>query len=151
MSALVRRSIVLAAAAMLVASALAGCASEKDPLAGFQGRDKLVAATVLAYGTAARNRDAKTVCDGLLAREANAPLGQECVRRMGAALRSIDQQGLEVVAIRYKRDTAIATVVTGAGEQPRSGTLALVQEGGLWRIARVGPLPRPGADASPPG
>jgi hypothetical protein len=147
----VRRSTVLVAAAVLVASALAGCANEKDPLAGFQGRDKLVAATVLAYATAARNGDARTVCDALLAREAKAPLGQDCVRRFRVALRSIDQQGLQVVAIRYKDDTAIATVVTGAGEQPRSGTLALVQEGGLWRIAHVGPLPRPGADASPPG
>ena len=53
----------------------------------------------------------------------------DCVRRMRAALRSIDEQGIDVVAVRYKGDAAIATVVTERGEAARArGTLALVQE-----------------------
>ena len=143
-----RRSILVAASALLVAWPLAGCGEDEDPLEGFTGRDRAVAATVLAYGAAARAGDAKAVCDDILAREAKAPLGRECVPRMTMALRAVTQQGLDVVAVRFKGDTAIATVVTGAGESPRSGPLALVEEGGLWRIARVGPLPPPGADAA---
>jgi hypothetical protein len=139
----------VAIALLTAAAALAGCGGDVDPLEGFTGRDRGVVATVVAYNAAARNGDARAVCRDILSREAKAPLGQECVRRMTAALRTIDQQGIEAVAVRYKGDTAIATVVTGAGENPRSGTLALVQEDGLWRIARVGPLPPPGADSSP--
>jgi hypothetical protein len=133
---------------VMAASVLAGCGGTDDPLSGFTGPDRGVAQTVYDFNVAARSGDAKTVCDDLLARSAKAPLGQECVRRMTSALRSIDTQGIDVVAVRYKDNAAIATVVTHAGKNPRSGTLALVQEGGRWRIARVGPLPRVGADAA---
>jgi len=143
----VRRSILVAASALLVAWPYAGCGRDEDPLEGFAGRDRAVAATVLAYGTAARTGDAKAVCDDILARAAKAPLGRECVRRVTTALRGVTQHRIDVVAVRFEGDTAIATVVTGAGKSPRSGALALVQEDGLWRIARVGPLPPPGADA----
>lgn len=142
-----RRSLCAALAVVSFALLPAGCGRQDDALDRFDGRERAVAETVLAYSAAARRMDAGTVCRDLLAKEARAPLGQECPRRMAAALRSIDQQGLEVVAVRFKRDTAVATIVTGSGAAPRSGSLALVSEGGRWRIARVGPLPRPGADA----
>jgi hypothetical protein len=145
----VRRSTSIAAALAAIALGALGCGAADDPLDGFDGRARAVAQTVLDYSAAARTRDATTVCRDLLAKSASAPLGRECPDRMAAALRGIDQQGLEVVAVRFKGDTAIATVVTGAGKDPRSGSLALVEEGGDWRIARVGPLPRPGADAAP--
>jgi hypothetical protein len=142
----VRRSILFASAAAIALLA-PGCGSRQDPLSGFTGRDRGVAQTIYDYNVAARAGDAKAVCEDLLARSAKAPLGRDCVPRMRAALRSIDVQGVDVVAVRYKGDAAIATVVTGAGRSPRSGALALVQEGGRWRIARVGPLPPIGADA----
>ena len=134
--------------AVLVAVPLTSCGNaRRDPLARFKGRERAVAETVLAYGAAARRGDAVTVCRDLLAHGATKPLGNECPRRMRAALRTIGVQGLDVVNVRFKDGTAIATVVTGAGANPRSGSLALVPESGGWRIARVGPLPRPGADS----
>jgi hypothetical protein len=143
----VRRSLCTVLSAAAVALVPAGCGGGDDQLARFSDRERPVAQTVLDYSAAARTRDAKTVCSDILARSATAPLGRECPVRMAAALRSIDEQGLEVVAVRFVGDTAIATVVTGAGKNPRSGSLALVLEGDRWRIARVGPLPPPGADA----
>jgi hypothetical protein len=126
--------------AALLAGLLPGCAGDDDS-SRFPGEAGRVAEAATRLGSAARAGDAAQICTASLAASVVKRLGaSQCPARVAAALRDVSDGRFEVVAVRLRGDAAIATVKVG-GDPPRSGNLALVREGGIWRVARVGPLP----------
>ncbi len=143
MSAPVRFSRSFAPAALVlaaIAAPLVGCGGEPDR---FSGEDRQVADVVDALGDAVRDGDTSAICSRILASSVTKRLGRDCRPRVSAALASIDDPALEVVNVRVEGGEASATVLTGAGEPPRSGDLKLVREPAGWRVVALGPLPPP--------
>jgi len=143
MSPLVRFSRFPVAAALVlavIAAPLAGCGEERER---FSGEDRQVADVVDALGAAARDGDTSAICSRILAGSVTKRLGRDCRPRVSAALASIDDPALEVVNVRVQGGAASATVLTGAGDPPRSGDLKLVREPAGWRVVALGPLPPP--------
>jgi hypothetical protein len=134
------RPVACALAFALLLGQLCGCGGDAAS-SRFSGEAERVAEAVSRLGDAARSGDAAEICVASLAASVVKRLGAgQCPARVARALAQVGDSGFEVVAVRLRGDGAIATVQVG-GEPPRSGDLALVREGGIWRVARVGPLP----------
>jgi hypothetical protein len=124
---------------VVLAAALSACGS--DPSDRFSGERRDVARTVERLGEAARAGDAAEICSVMLAQAVRARLGPRCPGRIAPALSRLNDPGLEVVSVRVGDGGATATVVAGTADPRRSGDVILLREGGLWRVAAVGPLP----------
>jgi hypothetical protein len=133
------RPAATALLATLLATVPAACG--KDPADRFSGERRAAALAVDRLGDAARDGDAAEICSHLLAQSVKARLGLRCPARIAAALRALNDPGLEVVAVRLRGSRAVVTVVAGTADPRRSGDVTLLREAGRWRIATVGPLP----------
>jgi Putative lumazine-binding len=136
-----RSSTALAAAALAVALLGAACApqsSTSNKVSKFRGDQRAAAQTVEDLEAAAKDGNEAKLCNQILSRALAgriAAAGHGCQPAAKAALKDTDSIGMTVEAVRVNGNRATARVKFETGKKDRVGTIALVREGGGWRIA----------------
>ena len=97
--------------------------------------------TLGAFGAASARHDYRRVCGELLAKpviDSVRRAGLTCENAMKTALEGVQAPKIEVRQVTIKGDRASAKVHTTAANQPASDdTVALVREGGDWKIGAL--------------
>jgi hypothetical protein len=97
--------------------------------------------TLSAFGQASAKHDYRRVCAELLAKpviDSVRRAGLSCESAMKSALEGVQSPKLEVRQVTIKGDRASAKVHSTAANQPASDdTVALVREGGDWKIGAL--------------
>ena len=97
--------------------------------------------TLSAFGEASAKHDYRRVCAELLAKpviESVRRAGVSCESAMKTALQGVQTPKIVVRQVTIKGDSASAKVHTTAANQPPSDdTVALVREGGDWKIGAL--------------
>jgi hypothetical protein len=129
----VRVRILLAAGALTLA-ACGGAGHERSD--ADRVRD-----TLGAFGAASAKHDYRRVCAELLAKpviDSVRRAGLSCESAMKSALEGVQAPKIEVRKVTITGDRASARVHTTAANQPASDdTVALVKEGGDWKIGAL--------------
>ena len=98
--------------------------------------------TLAAFGDASAKHDYRRVCGELLAKpviDSVRRAGMTCEKAMKTALEGVEAPKIEVRQVTITGDRASAKVHTTASNQPASDdTVALVREGGDWKIGALG-------------
>jgi hypothetical protein len=98
--------------------------------------------TLAAFGQASAKHDYRRVCAELLAKpviDSVRRAGLSCESAMKTALQGVQSPELQVGQVTIKGNRASAKVHTTAANQPASDdTVALVREGGDWKIGALG-------------
>jgi hypothetical protein len=135
-----RPSTALLAAALAVLAA--GCApqtrSSSNSVSKFTGDQRAAAQTVEDLQSAANDSDETKICTRILARGLAARLatgGHGCAEAVNAAIKDTDSTDMTVEAVRVTGDRATARVKFETGKKDRRANIALVREGGRWRIS----------------
>jgi hypothetical protein len=126
----VRLPILLAVGALTLAACGGGSHERSD---ADRVRD-----TLGAFGDASAKHDYRRVCGELLAKpviDSVRRAGLTCESAMKTALEGVEAPKIEVRKVTINGDRASASVHTTAANQPASDdTVALVREGGDWKI-----------------
>jgi len=137
-----RPPAALLAAALALAVAAAGCApqrsSSSDSVKKFTGDQRAAAQAVEDLESAAQDGDEAKICAQVLAKalaDRLAAAGNDCASAVNAAIKDTDSLDMTVEAVRVDGDRATARVKYETGKNDRRGNVALVREGGRWRIA----------------
>ena len=133
-----RRLLVIPAAAALALSACSSTATSSSPVK-FTGAQKDVADVVEQLSTAGRRRDAKTICDEILAKQLLAELktaGGDCETEMKNAIQDASDYDLQVRSVKVSGNNATAQV--RQGDDGKVATFTFVKEGGGWRASALG-------------
>jgi copper chaperone CopZ len=137
-----RPPAALLAAALALAMAAAGCApqqsSSSDSVKKFTGDQRAAAQTVEDLESAAQDGNEAKICTQVLAKalaDRLAAAGEGCASAVNAAIKDTDSLDMTVEAVRVNGDRATARVKYETGKTDRRGNVALVREGGRWRIA----------------
>jgi hypothetical protein len=133
-----RRLLVIPAAAALALSACGSTATSSSPVK-FTGAQKDVADVVEQLSTAGRRRDAKTICDEILAKQLLAELktaGGDCETEMKNAIQDASDYDLQVRSVKVSGNNATAQV--RQGDDGKVATFTFVKEGGGWRASALG-------------
>ena len=97
--------------------------------------------TLSAFGQASARHDYRLVCARLLAKpviDSVRRAGLSCESAMKTALQGVEAPKLEVRQVTIKGNRASAKVHTSAANQQASDdTVALVKEGGAWKIGAL--------------
>jgi hypothetical protein len=129
----------LAALLLCGALALAACGGGGSPKRSDADR---VRDTLSAFGEASAKHDYRRVCADLLAKaviDSVRRAGLSCESAMKTALQGVESPKLEVRQVTIKGNRASATVhTTAASQQASDDTVALVREGGAWKIGALG-------------
>jgi hypothetical protein len=129
----VRVPILLVAGALTLAACGGGSHARSD---ADRVRD-----TLGAFGAASARHDYRRVCGELLAKpviDSVRRAGLTCENAMKTALEGVQAPKIEVRQVTIKGDRASAKVHTTAANQPASDdTVALVREGGDWKIGAL--------------
>jgi hypothetical protein len=126
---------------LVVAALVAGCGSSTSSSTDFEGEEKAVADQVENIQSAGEARDAKQLCDEVLAKElrdAIAAAGSSCEVELDKAIRDADDFALEVQDVTIAGDTATAKVRTGTGDQVQTRSFEFQREGTSWRATSLG-------------
>jgi hypothetical protein len=135
------RSAPLATVLAALALAVAGCASTAsgggNTSGDFKGAQHDVASTVEDLQSAGSKGDQDEVCSRLLATSLVDRLEARggCRKVVDAALKDVDTSDLKVRSVRITGTTAVAQVTTDTGDHAKPSRIALVQQGGRWRIS----------------
>jgi len=118
---------------------LAGCGvTKKSKSAGaFTGEKKAVATVIDDLANAGKARDAKKICDSVLARELVARL-VDCQKAIKDQLKDADTFGLTATSVTIAGTTATAKVKSQFGGNDRIEALRFVKQGPVWRVAGFG-------------
>jgi hypothetical protein len=134
-----RRSLL--ALPLALAALAAGCGASGSTSAGFEGQEKAVADQVEKIQSAGEARDAKQLCDDVLAtslRDAIANAGSSCEVELDKAIRDADDFNLDVEDVTVTGDTAVAKVKTGSGDDAETRDFEFEKEGDAWRATSLG-------------
>ena len=134
-----RRSLL--ALPLALAALAAGCGASDSTSAGFEGQEKAVADQVEKIQSAGEARDAKQLCDDMLAtslRDAIANAGSSCEVELDKAIRDADDFNLDVEDVTVTGDTAVAKVKTGSGDDAETRDFEFEKEGDSWRATSLG-------------
>ena len=126
---------------ILVAALVAGCGESSSSSTDFEGEQKAVADQVEKIQSAGEARDAKQLCDEVLAadlRDAIAAAGSSCEVELDKAIRDADDFALEVEAVTVTGDTATAKVRTGTGTDEQTRDFEFERDGDSWRATSLG-------------
>ena len=97
--------------------------------------------TLGAFGEASAKHDYRRVCAELLAKpviDSVRRAGLSCESAMKSALQGVEAPKLEVRQVTIKGNSASAKVhTTAANQQASDDTVALVREGGEWKIGAL--------------
>jgi hypothetical protein len=132
-----RLSIALLAAAALAAACAPQQSSSSDKVSQFTGDQRAAAQAVEDLESAAQDSNEAKLCTQVLAKAfANrlAAAGRGCEAAVKAAIKDTDSIDMTVEAVRVTGDRATARVKFETGKTDRRGTVALVREGGRWRV-----------------
>jgi len=134
----VRRPVALS---LLLSSslALAACGTATST-AGFKGTRHEVAQTIADLQSEITGGEQKKVCENVLAASVVTSLGgqKSCEKAIKDQLAEIDNTELEVESVTVSGTTATAEVKSVyAGRKTPKATVALVKEGGKWKIASL--------------
>jgi hypothetical protein len=124
----------------LLALGLAACGSTVST-SNFKGEAHAVAQRISDYQADVAAASEQKLCSEDLSSAARARLGAAsggCKQAIKRQLGSIDDYELTVEKVAVSGATATATVKSTWSGKPRLATLALVKEGGGWRISGVG-------------
>jgi predicted lipid-binding transport protein (Tim44 family) len=137
-----RPSTALLAAALAVAALAAGCApqtsSSSNSVSKFKGDQRAAAQTVEDLQSAADDSDQTRICTQILSKAFAGRLaaaGHGCPAVVDATLKDTDSTDMTVESVRVAGDRAVASVKFETGKKDRRGNVALVREGGGWRIS----------------
>jgi hypothetical protein len=128
------------AALALVALAVAACGTAEVSTSGYKGEAQAVARRVSAFQSDATASDQKKLCENDLAATVKASLrtaSGNCESALKHQLSQIDTLELKIKSIEVKGNTAKAHVQSTWSGKTKESTLALVKEGGAWRIATL--------------
>jgi hypothetical protein len=133
---------VLAATSLAAAALAVGCgATNEDSSADFRGQQALVASTVEDLEAAASDREGEQeICGQLLAAalvDRLSARGATCRQTVENALENTDTSDLTVRGVQVRGPRATARVTADLGDRDRSYTVALVREGGRWKVAQL--------------
>jgi hypothetical protein len=134
-----RRSVL--ALPLALAALTAGCGASDSTSAGFEGQEKAVADQVEKIQSAGESRDAKQLCDDVLAtelREAIAAAGSSCEVELDKAIRDADDFELTVEDVTITGTTAVAKVRTGSGDDEETRDFEFERDGSTWRATSLG-------------
>jgi len=134
-------------AAILAVLALGGCSlTKKQEKSPFTGTKAQVADVFSTLQSASRSADKKKICNQILstalAKSYGGPAG--CKDRVSDILDDADPTELQMKPLSItlgpgaRPTTATARVQSGSGKNPQHGTVALVKQGGSWRIDSFG-------------
>jgi hypothetical protein len=126
---------------LLLAALVAGCGGSTSSSTDFEGEEKAVADQVEKIQTAGEARDAKQLCDEVLAvelRDAIAAAGSSCEVELDKAIRDADDYALEVEQVTITGDTATATVRTGGETDGETREFEFERDGTSWRATSLG-------------
>jgi hypothetical protein len=129
------------AAVATCAALVAGCqpsASSTTDVSKFKGDQKAAAQAVVDFQNAAKDGKYNRICSQLLAKalaDRLAAHGRGCPAVVHEAIRDSDGIDMKVQSVRVTGPRARAQVKLETGKKDRTATLALVREGGTWRIA----------------
>ena len=134
-----RRTVL--AIPLALAALAAGCGASGSTSADFEGQEKAVADQVEKIQSAGEARDAKQLCDDVLAtslRDAIANAGSTCEVELDKAIRDADDFNLDVEDVTVSGDTAVAKVKTGSGDDAATRDFEFEKEGNSWRATSLG-------------
>ena len=126
---------------LVLAVLAAGCGADASSSADFEGEEKAVADQVEKIQSAGEARDAKELCDDVLAtqvREAISAAGSSCEVELDKAIRDADDFTLEVEDVTITGDTAVAKVKAGSGDDAPTRDFEFERDGQSWRATSLG-------------
>ena len=126
-------------AVVACAGVLASCGGDEgENEEKFDGDKAEVAKVVDELGEAARNKDAKKICEDLLTENLQVSIrraaGTSCAQEVGENIFSEDTE-FRAEKVEVKGDTATAEVVD---QRDQRSNLVFERDGDRWRIARIG-------------
>ena len=133
-----------AATALALAAVLAGCGSStSSSLSSFSGEEKKVADVVEQLQSDGESRDAKGICEDVLASALVKQIqqaGSTCEVEIDKAIRDADDYDLEVqdVTISQDGDAATAKVKGRVGDADQVREFKFVREKAGWRATDLG-------------
>jgi hypothetical protein len=131
----------LIAIPLALAALAAGCGASTSSSAEFEGQEKAVADQVEKIQSAGEARDAKQLCDDVLAtslRDAIANAGSSCEVELDKAIRDADDFDLDVEDVTIAGNSAVAKVKTGSGDDAATRDFEFEKEGNSWRATSLG-------------
>ena len=131
----------LLALPLALAAVAAGCAGNASSAGNFAGEEQKVADRIEQLQSAGEARDAKELCDDVLAgslRDRLAAPGSTCEAELDKALKDADDFGLDVEAVTISGATATARVRGREAGGHRVWTLRLARAGRDWRVTDLG-------------
>ncbi|HEY7961849.1 MAG TPA: nuclear transport factor 2 family protein [Solirubrobacteraceae bacterium] len=134
-----RRAAALSAA-LVLALGLAACGAATVSTGSFKGEQRAVAQRIADFQADATAGDEQKVCANDLAGAVKAKLlaaGESCTKALARQLGQIDTVDLTVQSVAVTGATATARVKSTWSGKSTAGKLALVKEGGAWRIAAL--------------
>ena len=126
---------------VVLAVLAAGCGASTSSSTEFAGEEKAVADQVEKIQSAGEARDAKALCDDVLAtqlREAIAEAGSSCEVELDKAIRDADDYDLTVEDVTITGDTAVAKVKAGSGDDAPTRDFEFERDGRTWRATSLG-------------
>ena len=131
-----------AATALALAALLAGCGSStSSSSSGFSGEEKKVADVVEQLQSDGESRDAKGICEDVLASALVKQIqqaGSTCEVEIDKAIRDADDYDLEVQDVTVTGDTATAKVKGRVGDADQVREFKFVREKAGWRATDLG-------------
>ena len=124
-----------------LAALAAGCGASPSSSADFEGQEKAVADQVEKIQSAGESRDAKQLCDDVLAaelRDAIAEAGSSCEVELDKAIRDADDFELTVEDVTITGTTAVAKVRTGSDDDDETRDFEFERDGDTWRATSLG-------------
>jgi hypothetical protein len=137
-----RPSTAFLPAALAVAALFAGCAPQtstsSNSVSKFRGDQRAAAQTVEDLQSAADDGNETKICTQVLAKALASRLAAAnhgCPAAVNETIKDTDSTAMTVESVRVSGSRATARVRFETGKKDRVGTIALVREGGGWRIA----------------
>jgi ABC-type oligopeptide transport system substrate-binding subunit len=137
-----RPSTALLAVALAAAALAAGCAPQtttsSNSVSKFRGDQRAAAQTVEDLQAAADDSNETKICSQVLAKalaDRLAAANHGCPAAVNEAIKDADSTDMTVEAVRVTGTRATARVKFETGKKDRRANIALVREGGRWRIA----------------
>jgi ABC-type oligopeptide transport system substrate-binding subunit len=137
-----RPSTALLAVALAAAALAAGCAPQtttsSNSVSKFRGDQRAAAQTVEDLQAAADDSNETKICSQVLAKalaDRLAAANHGCPAAVNEAIKDADSTDMTVEAVRLTGNRATARVKFETGKKDRRANIALVREGGRWRIA----------------
>jgi copper chaperone CopZ len=135
-----RRALALSCLPLL-AFAFSACAT-KTSTANFKGAEHSVAQTIANLQSAVTGGEQKKICAEDLAASVVTSLGgaKGCETAIKEQLNEIDGTEAEVEAVQVTGATATAKVKSTYAGKKKLSEVALLEEGGKWKVSAVKPI-----------